>query len=112
MPPVLNQHIRFLPSANHGEKAVIADTRIRVVDVYFWHELQGKSAHDIIAEFPQLTLAGVYAAMAYYWDNEELIQEQIKRGDEIAEEVQKLYPLKFSKPTSRDVGEDDSVPSG
>jgi len=122
MSPVISQHIAMMPSANHGEKAVISGTRIRVVDVYVWHEVQGKTPREIVADFPQLTLADVHAAMTYYWDNEELIQSQMKRAEEIAKEVQKLYPSKFSKSALRATPQnngpqdnsenDDSVSSG
>ncbi len=107
----------MMPSANHGEKAVIAGTRVRIVDVYIWHEVQGKTPREIVADFPQLTLADVHAAMTYYWDNEDLIQSQMRRAEEIAEEVQKLYPSKFSKSVLQELprdndGDDDSVSSG
>jgi len=55
-------------------------------------------------------------------DNEELIQQQMKRGEEIAKEVQEMYPSKFSKPPPGEIsqettpsngnGGDDSVSSG
>jgi len=101
----------MLPSANHGEKAVIAGTRIRIVDVYVWHEVQGKTPREIVAEFPQLTLADIHAAMTYYWDNEELIQSQMKRAEEIAKEVQKLYPPKLPEAMKRRGKDGNSVPS-
>lgn len=88
----LNEHIEMRPSAIHGEKACIAGSRIRVEDVYIWHEKQGRSAQDIVKEYPQLTLADVHAAMTYYWDNEELMQQQMKLGDQIVEEIRKDNP--------------------
>jgi uncharacterized protein (DUF433 family) len=87
MSPVISQHIEMIPSANHGEKAVIRGTRIRVLDVYVWHELQRKSDREIVAEFPQLSLADVHAALTFYWDNEELIRQQMQQADEIADEL-------------------------
>ena len=51
-----------------GGKPCIAGTRIRVQDIYQWHELQGKSPDEIVSSFPQLTMADVYAALAYFWD--------------------------------------------
>ena len=43
MTQMIKHHIATLPSALHGEKAVIAGTRIRAQDIYVWHELQGES---------------------------------------------------------------------
>jgi uncharacterized protein (DUF433 family) len=111
MSPVVNQHIAMLPSALHGEKAVIAGTRIRVIDVYAWHVLQGKSPQQIVEEFPHLTLADVYAAMAYYWDNEQLLQEQFKRGQEFADKMQQQYPSKLPEAMRRRNADGDSVSS-
>lgn len=66
--------------------AYIAGTRIRVLDVYVWHELRGMSSHDIVDQFPHLTLADVHAAMAYYWDNRDEIRQQLERSREVAEQ--------------------------
>jgi len=83
------------PSTIHGEKTGVAGTRIRVEDVYVCHELQGKSPHKIVAPFPQLSLADVHAAMAYYWDNREAIQQQMKAVESrhwLRETRQLLHP--------------------
>jgi uncharacterized protein (DUF433 family) len=111
MTPVIKQHIAMLPSAIHGEKAVVAGTRIRVQDIYVWHELQGKSPREIVAEFPHLTVADVHAAMTYYWDNEELIQEQMRRAEEVAEEILKKHPPKLPEMIRRRCESGDAVPS-
>ena len=68
-------------------------------------------AQEIVAEFPQLTVADVHAAMAYYWDNQELMQQQMKRAEEVAEEVRKKYPPKLPKVIRRRSENGDSVPS-
>jgi len=38
------------------------------------------SPYEIVAEFPQLGLGDVYAAMAYYHDNQEAIDRQIQES--------------------------------
>ena len=65
----------------------IVGTGIRVWDVYVLHERQGKSTEEIIAAFPQLTLADVHAALAYYWDNKQEIDRQMKEADEFVEHL-------------------------
>ena len=85
MQPVAIQHIELRPSAIHGQKACIADTRISVQDVYVWHELMGKTPDQIVLEYPFLSLAQVHAALAYFHDHAEEIRAQVKRGREEAE---------------------------
>lgn len=88
---VLTQHIEKTPGVVGG-KARIAGTRIRVMDIVVWHERQGMSADEIVADFPHLTLADVFAALAYYFDNREEIEESFAREKAMVEEMQKKYP--------------------
>ena len=111
MSSVVTQHIEMMPSALHGVKAVIAGTRIRVMDVYAWHVQQGKSAQQIVEEFPHLKLADVHAAMTYYWDNEALVQEQIKREEEAAQEALRKYPPKLPEAIRRRKADGGSISS-
>lgn len=73
MEPVATSHIDSHPD-RCGGRPCIAGTRIRVYDVYVWHDLRGLSPEEIVAEFPQVTLADVYAALAYYHDHRLEIQ--------------------------------------
>ena len=92
MKTVVSAHIELRPSAIHGEKACVAGSRIRVEDIYIWHEVRGMSPHEIVTQFPQLTLADVHAALAYYWDNREKMQQQMARGREVAKQVASENP--------------------
>ncbi|MBV8075889.1 MAG: DUF433 domain-containing protein, partial [Planctomycetaceae bacterium] len=51
MDPVLVKHIEKKPGVCGG-KACVAGTRIRVQDVYVWHELRGQSPDEIVTNFP------------------------------------------------------------
>ena len=73
MGPTVASHIECKPSVCGG-KPCIAGTRIRVQDIYDWHEREGFSPDEIVTKFPQLTLADVYAALSYYWDHREAIE--------------------------------------
>jgi uncharacterized protein (DUF433 family) len=64
-----------------GGKPRIAGHRIRVQDIVIWQE-QGRSADEIVADFPQLSLADVYSALAYYHDHREQIDLDIREDDE------------------------------
>ncbi|NBW86685.1 MAG: DUF433 domain-containing protein [Planctomycetia bacterium] len=74
-----NSHIESSP-ATCGGRPRIAGTRIRVQDVVLWTEA-GRSPDEIVVSFSHLTLADVYAALAYYHDNRCLIDQQIRDDD-------------------------------
>jgi uncharacterized protein (DUF433 family) len=82
------QHIESIPG-KCGGKPCIAGTRIRVWDIHVWHNLRGQSPGQIVADFPQLTLADVYAALAYYLDHREEIQRQAKEDEEFVAEMKR-----------------------
>jgi uncharacterized protein (DUF433 family) len=75
-----------------GGKPCVAGTRIRVQDVYVWHELQGLSADEIVSTFQHLTMADVYAALSYYWDNRDEIQRQMQEETDFVEQMKHKHP--------------------
>lgn len=87
---VLTQHIEKTPGVVGG-KARIAGTRITVQNIVIWHDRMGMSADEIASEF-DLTLADVYAALAYYFDNRSEIDASIRADEEFAEELKKRSP--------------------
>jgi uncharacterized protein (DUF433 family) len=88
------EHIEVTPGTCGG-KPRIAGTRIRVQDVVVWHERLSLSADEIVSRYPHLTLAGVYAALAYYHDHREQIEAQMEQGQTLVEEMRQLYPSKL-----------------
>ena len=78
-----------------GGRPCIAGTRIRVQDVFVWHELQGQSADEIVSRFPQLTMADVYAALSYYWDHRDEIQREMQAESDLVTRLrqQSVSPL-------------------
>ena len=85
---VIRQHIEIVDGAG-GPKARIAGHRIRVQDVAVWHEKLGLSPDEIVAQHPEITLADVYAALAYYWDHRTEIEDAIVRERSFADELRK-----------------------
>jgi uncharacterized protein (DUF433 family) len=71
-----------------GGKPCVAGTRIRVWDVHVWHDLEGRRPEEIAAAFPQLTVADVHAALAYYLDHRVDIEQQMAEADRIAGDVE------------------------
>ena len=105
------KHIE-LDAAKCGGKPVVAGTRIRVWDVYVASELGGLSPDEIVAQYPSISLADVHAALAYYWDNREAIDEQMRLADERVEQLKKLTgqgPLAQSL-ANMDAGSDSVSP--
>ena len=110
MKPALVHHIESNPGICGG-KPCIAGTRIRVQDVYVWHELQGKTPDEIVSDFPQLTLADVHAALTYYWDNREEIQCEIKGADDLVATMRQKYPSKLQQKLAGKDAERSSISS-
>jgi uncharacterized protein (DUF433 family) len=74
--PVIREHIVSTPDTCGG-KPRIAGSRIQVKYIAVMHERQGMSPGDIVAEFPHLTLASVYAALAYAYDHREEMNAEL-----------------------------------
>jgi uncharacterized protein (DUF433 family) len=72
-----------------GGKPCIAGTRIRVWDIHVWHDLQGKSPEEIATDFPQLSLADVYAALAYYLDHQEEVERRAEEDEAFADNLRR-----------------------
>jgi uncharacterized protein (DUF433 family) len=96
-----------------GGKPRIAGHRIRVQDVYVWHEKMGYSPEEIVARFPQLSLAKVYAALAYYFDHQEEIQQHIREAEAFVNAMKQTIPSKLQhKLAARDDPDAGSLPPG
>ena len=74
----LNQHLEITPGISGG-KPRIAGHRITVENIVIWHERIGKSADEIATEY-DITLADVYAALAYYFDHRAEIDQGIEES--------------------------------
>jgi uncharacterized protein (DUF433 family) len=112
MVDVIREHIEIVEGAG-GPKPRIKGSRIRVQDVAIWHEKMGMSPDEIVQEYPQLTLADVHAALAYYWDHRDQIERRMAEDDAFIEEMRRLYPSPLQRKLERlhrDRGT-DSLPS-
>ena len=77
-----------------GGKPRIAGRRIAVQNIVIWHEWLGMSADEIATEY-DLTLAEIYAALAYYHNNPVEIDEAIKASEAFVAEMKKQIPSKL-----------------
>jgi uncharacterized protein (DUF433 family) len=80
-------HIESTPGVLGG-KPRIAGRRISVQHVVMLHDRAGWTADEIASEF-DLDLADVYAALAYYFDNREEIDEQARADRDFIEKMKK-----------------------
>jgi len=64
-----------------GGKAAIDNTRVRVNNVVWLHK-QGHTPAQVLERYPDLSLAQVHAALAYYYDHVEEIEAEFAREDE------------------------------
>ncbi len=67
--------------------AVIAGTRTKVVEVVLDRLAHHWDADEIHRQHPHLSLAQIYAALAYYHDNQDEIEREI---DERLERVERI----------------------
>jgi uncharacterized protein (DUF433 family) len=88
---VSTEHIEVVQGAG-GPKARIRGSRIRVIDVVDWYEGLGWSADRIISEFPQLSKAEIFAALAFYWDHRDEIEAKRAADEAFVEEYFRENP--------------------
>jgi uncharacterized protein (DUF433 family) len=83
----ITRHIEATPGIAGGRPR-IAGHRITVQDIAIWHERLGKSADEIAADY-NLSLADVYAALAYYYDHRSEIDEAIHADETLVAELRR-----------------------
>jgi uncharacterized protein (DUF433 family) len=69
-----------------GGKPCISGTRIRVWDIAVRAQA-GMSPDEVLADFPHLTLSDVYAALAYFYDNRQAIEQQAADDERFVEQL-------------------------
>src|SRR5579871_1728052 len=90
-PPPSRPHIVVAPGYCGG-KPHVAGHRVKVQHIAVWHERQGLSPEEIVAEHPALTLADVYAALSYYGDHREQIDADIRADEEFVAGLKEKSP--------------------
>src|SRR5687767_13139239 len=77
-----------------GGRPRIAGHRITVQNVVIWHERLGLSADEIAAEY-DVSLADVYAALAYYYDHREELDRTIRADEDFIAQLRNRLPSKL-----------------
>jgi uncharacterized protein (DUF433 family) len=92
--PVIREHIVSTPDTCGGKPRIVG-SRIQVKHVAIMHERERKSPEEIVSEFPHLTLADVYAALAYFHDHREAINTEIEADRAWYEAQREKQPSKL-----------------
>lgn len=91
----LNGHIEITKGIAGG-KPRVSGHRITVQNIVIWHDMLGRSADEIAAEY-DITLADVYAALAYYHDHRDQIDQSIHEHEAFIEALRQQTPSKVAK---------------
>lgn len=91
--PSAEPHITTTPGLRGGQ-AHIVGTRITVSDVVIMHLKLGQSVAEIAAEY-HLTLASIYAALAYYYDHQNEIDQRLANDEAYVEAFRQQHPSKL-----------------
>jgi uncharacterized protein (DUF433 family) len=86
-------HIEF-SADTRGGKPRIAGTRITVADVVLMHRRLDRALEEIAGTF-DLPLAAVYAAMAYYYDHKNEIDQSLEEEEALAEAFKRDNPSRL-----------------
>jgi uncharacterized protein (DUF433 family) len=90
MKTALDRYIEITPGVRGG-KPRIAGTRITVSDIAIMHLQLAQSLPEIATDY-HLSLAAVYAAMAYYYDHRAEIDKSIAASKAFAEAFRQENP--------------------
>jgi len=83
-----------------GGRPTIAGTRIKVSQIVLEYEHLGWTPDEIARAHPHLTLSQIHAALAYYYDHPEEINEEMKESEELVESLKGEY---VKRPTAEAV---------
>jgi len=67
--------------------AWIGGTKVKIIEVVLDKVAYGSSPEEIHFQHPNLSLAQIHGALTYYYENQDKVDEQIKRGLKESEEL-------------------------
>lgn len=90
MDPELDRHLEATPGVRGG-RARISGTRITVADIALMHLRLGQALAEIAGKY-DLSMASLYAAMAYYYDHQQEVDRAIEEDVAFAEAFRRNNP--------------------
>jgi len=73
-----------------GGRPIIKGTRTPVSSIVIYHKM-GATPEEIHIKLPHLSLAQIYDALAYYYDNREDVEKEIEEDSE--ESIRKAFRI-------------------
>jgi uncharacterized protein (DUF433 family) len=98
MSDVMSSYIEQTPGTC-GDKPRIAGTRIKVSLIAILSERNRLTPDEIVEAYPHLTLAQVHAALAYYWQHRDQIEDEIRADDEFVAAHENERDASFASPS-------------
>ncbi|HEX5164626.1 MAG TPA: DUF433 domain-containing protein [Thermomicrobiales bacterium] len=94
MDNVIEKHIEIIEGYG-GPQTRIVGHRINVSHIVMYYKEHGLSPAEIVEQLPTITLADVHAALAYYYDNPDLIAAEEAAEARYIEEIKQQYPSRL-----------------
>ncbi len=76
---------------------VISGTRLRVIDLVIEYDRLGLTPDQIIDAHPHLTLEALHDALSYYYENRDVIDNEIRQRKENIKILSNKFPSKLKK---------------
>ena len=67
---------------------IIVGTTMKVIELVIERRAYGWSPEELHFQHPYLTLGQVYSALAYYWDHQAALDQEIERGAQVVAQMQ------------------------
>src|SRR6187402_2349162 len=71
----------------------IANTTMKVVELVTAQQVHGWSPEELAFQFPYLTLGQIHSALAYYWDHQAELDEEMARRLALADDLRVRGPV-------------------
>jgi len=72
---------------------LIAGTTMKVVELVTAQQAYGWSPEEVAFQFPYLSMGQIHSALAYYWDHQEELDEDMARREAFADDLQRRLPV-------------------
>ena len=71
---------------------LIAGTTMKVVELVTSQQAYGWSPEELAFQYPYLSMGQIHSALAYYWDHQEELDEDMARREADVDELQRKAP--------------------
>ena len=71
---------------------LILGTTMKVVELVLDHKAYGWSPEELRFQHPYLSMGQLYSALAYYWDHQETLDDDIERRMQMVDELRRSTP--------------------